>query len=113
MQVPVENDACPFSLDLAGELPPGVGQLLAVLGTRIPKQIETGGQGSARVPGITVGMDATAAGSLSVSAFDVDILWMIPAVMTRVEFDERPVLGRSAIMDPSERRLHRLVVSCR
>jgi len=112
VNVGVFNDGC-APLLLNAEAVPGLGWVLNPLGVALPAApLPTGGRASLSLPPITIELDGTAPGSISLIVLgqalriglgQVDELWL----------DGEPLTGRRSRIDLGEREQHELTAICR
>jgi len=83
-------------------------------GLHLPGQpIPSGGRGIARVPRMTVDIDATQQGRVTVTILGFSVPVQIGQRATDVRLDGLPILGQRTSLRLGTRRQHELVVSCR
>jgi len=83
-------------------------------GLHLPGQpIPSGGRGIARVPRMTVDIDATQQGRVTVTILGFSVPVQIGQRATDVRLDGVPILGHRTSLRLGTRRQHELVVSCR
>lgn len=75
--------------------------------------IPSGGSGSVSLPRLTVDVDATEPGRVSVSILGVSVPYSLGGDVVSIRLDGQEILGRRVRANLGDRRSHDLVVSCR
>lgn len=107
VDIAVLNDGC-SPIILPASLP------FPILGISLPSApIPSGGSASVSLPRLTVEVDATDAGRVSVSVLGVSIPYHLGSDVVSIRLDGQNSLGRRVRANLGDRKSHELVVSCR
>lgn len=82
-------------------------------GIELPQEtIPDGGQGTARVPPLTVNVDGTNRSSVVLSAFSFSMQYQLGSGATDVIFNGQTLLGKQTVIKLSERKQHEVILVC-
>ena len=107
VSVVIKNNGC-ATIPVPGELP------FYVPGVSLPKlPIPQNGQGTLKAPPLTIGVDATRKGSVTLSAAGVSFPLAFVGSVDSITLDGKPILGQNTTVNLGERAQHELVVTCK
>ena len=91
-----------------------VGLPVAIAGVKLPQgPIPPGGQGLARVPRVTMTVDGTEPGGVSVTIVGVTTKVRFGGRVASIELDGEQILGQIVTFNLADRKSHELVITCR
>lgn len=107
IDIAIVNDGC-SPIVLPGELP------IPIPGISLPdKPIPPGGAETVSLPRLTVDVDATQPGQISVGVLGASVTYNLGSELTSIQLDGQEILGQRIKVDMGGRKQHELVVRCR
>ncbi|GAB4410183.1 MAG: hypothetical protein Kow00123_23720 [Anaerolineales bacterium] len=107
VDITIVNEGC-STIILPGSLP------FPIPGVSLPSApIPSGGSGSVSLPRLTVEVDATQPGQVSVSVLGVAVPYNLGGDVVSIRLDGQEILGERVRANLGDRKSHELVVRCR
>ena len=106
VDITIENKGC-------GTMYPSSSIPISLPGLKLPKDpIPSGGSAEITIPGVTVNVDGSRRGVVSLSVLNYSISIQLPSNILDVTFNGESLLGKKTKVRLSERNRHTLVLSC-
>lgn len=106
VRVTIANDGC-------GTMNPNVKLPFSMPGLSLPKEpIPSGGSAIATVPGLTVTVDATQAGTIKATTLGYPMDFHPSGDMRDIQFDGASLLGKETVVRLSDKKEHELTLVC-
>ncbi len=106
VDIVIHNNGCD-TMQMPAGLP------VAIAGAKLPEgPIPPGGHGTAKMPRVTVTVDATDRYDIGVTILGITTHVSIGGSVASIELDGQPVLGQRVTFDLGDRKSHELVITC-
>lgn len=106
VQISIENKGC-GTLQVYGSLP------IPLPGFSLPKDpIPSGGSGVVTIPPLSVTVNGTKPGMLTLKALSFSATFELPSTLKSVTMDGAALLGKTTVISLSAKKLHALILTC-